>query len=170
MSDPLQDVVAKVYEDLRELARRMMGDQRSDHTLQATALVNEAFIRLARSEGAPTSERASFVALAARTMRSILVDHARRKGAAKRGGDWGRVTVSGQATPPAPDLELTALDQALERLAEIDPRKAKVVELRYFAGLSVEATAHVLDSSPATIKRDWALARAWLHREILPGK
>jgi RNA polymerase sigma factor (TIGR02999 family) len=159
-----------VYAELRMCAARYLGRERRGHTLQPTALVHEAYLRLANQAGVDWQGRAHFVALAASMMRRILVDHARARGADKRGGDWERISVDlaelEDAHAPA---DLLALDAAVEELGAIDPYQAKLVDLRFFGGLSIEETATVLDSSPATVKREWALARAWLFRRLETG-
>ncbi|MGE5243850.1 MAG: sigma-70 family RNA polymerase sigma factor [Betaproteobacteria bacterium] len=160
-------LVPLVYDELHRLAHRYMRDERSGHTLQTTALVNEAYVRLAgveRLEG----DRPQFFALAATIMRRVLVDHARARGRDKRGGGV-ELTPLGDAVPaPGADPDVLALDEALERLALLDARQAAIVDLRYFAGLTVEETAAVVGVSPATVKREWAIAKAWLYRELTP--
>jgi RNA polymerase sigma factor (TIGR02999 family) len=155
-----------VYQELRRLAGAFMRRERPGHTLQATALVHEAYIRLAESNPVWTDRR-HFVAIAARSMRQILVERARAHGAQKRWGALNRVTLSDTLVGAAhEDAMLPALDEALIRLERIDPEQARLVELRYFVGLSNEETADTLGLSPATVKRRWALARAWLFREL----
>jgi RNA polymerase sigma-70 factor (ECF subfamily) len=157
----------QVYEELRRLARRSMRGQRPEHTLQPTALVHEAYLKLARSPGLDASDRSRFLALAARAMRQILVDHARAKGAARRGEGGVRVELAeGAGATPPPAVDLLALHEALDRLAAIDERKVQIVELRFLAGLTVEEVAEVLGLSAPTVKRDAAMARAWLFREL----
>jgi RNA polymerase sigma-70 factor, ECF subfamily len=165
-----------VYERLHRMARGYMRNERPGHTLQATALVNEAFLRLADARDLGWTDRAHFFAVCARVMRRILVDAARSRGAIKRGGQADRAehsTAINLDDLPTPDTELSAqvcaLDEALTALARIDPRRAQVIELRFFGGLSVEETGHVLHVSPQTVMRDWRLARAWLARELSPG-
>ena len=167
--DPQVDdrILPLVYEELKRIAARELRRERSDHTLQATALVHEAYLRLRKIHGMELESRTRFLAFAAHVMRRVLVDHARRKGFAKRGGLGVHVTLSeaeqiGTSRPP----DLVALDQALDKLGTIDRRKAEVVELRFFSGLSVEETAEVLHVSPETIKREWRRAKAWLYREL----
>jgi RNA polymerase sigma-70 factor, ECF subfamily len=158
-----------VYDELRRVAARYIGRERRGQTLQATALVNEAFVRLVHEKSRSFQNRAHFVAIAALSMRQILVERARRRRAAKRGGDPIRVTFDEQApaaASPPDDIDVLALDDALTRLGEIDATQAKLVELRYFGGLTIEETAEALGSSPATVKREWAMARAWLKREL----
>jgi RNA polymerase sigma factor (TIGR02999 family) len=163
-----------VYEQLRALAASRMANEAAGHTLQPTALVHEAFLRLLRLPPGSVQNRVHFFALAAQAMRRILADHARRHRAAKRGGSAVRVPlelVEGGApgTPAGDDVAADDLDAALEDLAKLDERQARVVELRFFGGLSIEETAEVLAVSPATVKRDWLVARAWLHRELRGG-
>jgi len=143
-----------------------MRRERPGQTLQATALVHEAYLRLSRT-GSPWTDRRHFVAIAARSMRQILVERARARGAQKRWANLDRVTLTDSLVAAArEDAMLPALDEALDRLEEIDPEQARLVELRYFVGLSIEETADVLNVSPATLKRRWALVRAWLFREL----
>jgi RNA polymerase sigma-70 factor (ECF subfamily) len=163
----LERLTPLVEAELRRLARRYMARERRDHTLQATALVNEAFLRLTEARRVRWQDRAHFLGISARLMRRVLVDHARARGYRKRGGGAERVTlVEGLVASPEPALDVVALDRALDALAAIDVRKSRVIELRYFAGLSVEETAEVLHVSPDTVKRDWRLAKLWLLREL----
>jgi RNA polymerase sigma-70 factor, ECF subfamily len=157
-----------VYRELQAIARRRLRNERSDHTLNTTALVHEAYLKLTGLERLEYRNRAHFFAVAARAMRRILVDHAVRSKAQKRGGERQQVPLE-QLNLLEEDSadELLALDQALSRLAEISERQATLVECRYFAGLSIAETAEVLGVSAATVKREWAVARAWLHRELL---
>ena len=156
-----------VETELRRLARGYMGRERRGHTLQPTALVNEAFLRLTDARQVRWQDRAHFLGISARLMRRVLVDHARARGFRKRGGGAQRVTLEeGLIASPEPALDLVALDRALEALAASDIRKSRVIELRFFGGLSVEETAEVLHVSPQTIKRDWRLAKLWLLREL----
>ena len=161
-----------VYAQLRAQARRYMRDERSGLTMQTTALVHEAYLRLTRAEDVDWHDRVHFFALSAQIMRRILVDAARKRAAAKRGGGALRADHSSAIDLdqfPSADSDaasLCALDDALESLAQIDPRRAKVIELRFFGGLSVEETAETLEVSPQTVMRDWRLARAWLAREL----
>ena len=160
-----------VYDELRRLAASYIRRERPGQTLQATALVNEAYIRLIGEKAQNWQNRSHFLAIAALSMRQILVQRARARKAAKRGGDPERITLDEGLIPAgagrAPQaIDLVTLDTALEKLAALDARQAKVVELRYFGGLSVEEVGEVLDISPATVKRDWTLARAWLKREL----
>ncbi len=155
-----------VYDELREMAARRLAHERTDHTLEATALVHEAYIRLAgKPEAADWKSRGHFIAAAAQAMRRILVDNARRKGARKRGGAMEKSPLEDIAAPE-PDDELIALDEGLKTLAEIDPVKARLVELRYFAGLTGDQAAEVLGISPATADRHWVFARAWLRNHV----
>src|SRR5438093_2120064 len=155
-----------VYDELRRLAAAYMRRERPGQTLQATALVHEAYMRLAGA-GTPWHDKRHFIGIAARSMRQILVERARARGALKRWAGLNRVTISDSlAIAAEPDMMLPALDEALERLEQIDAEQARIVELRFFAGLSIEDTAEALGLSPATVKRRWALARAWLHREL----
>jgi RNA polymerase sigma factor (TIGR02999 family) len=166
---PISDaLVADVYAELRRLADRYVRRERAK-SVQATELVHEAYLRLAQDKSAAFADRGHFVAIAAIAMRRLLIERARRRGAAKRGGGQVMVTLdeslmAGEDTTAA--LDLVSLDRALTRLADLDPRQARVVELRFFGGLSVEETAAALAISPATVKRDWTVARAWLLREI----
>lgn len=156
-----------VYDELRRQAARQLRSERAGHTLQPTALVHEVYLRLAQPRRVPWQSRAEFFAAAAQAMRRILVDHARKRAAAKRAGNWTRVKLDDEvAIEGKNELDLLSLDDALDRLAELDPRHARIVELRFFGGLSVAETASVLKISTATVKRDWSLARAWLHRRL----
>jgi RNA polymerase sigma-70 factor (ECF subfamily) len=160
-----------VYRELRRIAGRMMAAERPNHTLQATALVNEAYVRLVDTQQVSWQDRAHFFALCARAMREILIDHARARGSAKRGGDQIVIELDeGLAAAPSPEANLLELDDAVKRLAEIDPRKSQVVELRFFGGLSFEETAEALKVSTKTVQRDWDLARGWLYRELRGSK
>lgn len=168
--DARDRLVAVLYPELRALAERQLRGERSDHTLQPTALVSEAYLRLSGLDRMDWQDRAHFVHMAARVMRGVLVDHARRRLAAKR--DGGRqVTLTG-LDPAAADgsgVDALALDAALARLEQLDPDKARVVELRYFGGLTIEETAAAMASSPATVKRHWQAARAWLFEALSGG-
>ncbi len=167
-SSPRLDILLPpLYDELRRLAARAMRTERPDHTLQPTALVHEAYLKLSQSAELEVGGRPQLYVLAARAMRQILVDHARARRTAKRGGLAVQVTLDGaQARAPANAFDLLALDQALGRLGEIDPRQEEVVELRFLAGLSVEEAARALGVSPTTVKRESAMARAWLFREL----
>lgn len=159
------DLVAVIYAELKQVAANRLRHERGDHTLQPTALVNEAWMRLAQVQS-DWQNRAQFFAMAATAMRRILVEHARRRDAAKRGDGLHKVALDDaleRVPGPMPDDRLLALDQALTRLEKLDPRQARVVELRFFSGLSVEETSALLDVSPGTVKREWAAARAWLY-------
>jgi len=165
------DLMPLVYDELRRLAARYISRERPGQTLQATALVNEAYVRLAAERPREFANRTHFLAIAALSMRQILVQRARARGAKKRGGAPQRVTLNdGNVNlahgPSGENIDILALDQALSRLAEMDPGLARIVELRYFAGLTVEETAEAVGSSPATVKRHWELARAWLKRAL----
>lgn len=163
----LERLMPLVEAELRRLARLYMGRERHGHTLQATALVNEAFLRLTGAQHIRWHDRAHFLGISARLMRRVLVDHARSRGYRKRGGDAQRVPLNEDAvTTPEPSLDVLALDHALEALAAVDARKSRVIELRFFGGLTVEETAEVLNVSPDTVKRDWRLAKLWLLREL----
>lgn len=161
-------LIPLVYRELRRQAARHLRRERRDHTLPTTALVHETYLRLVGQQ-APWSDRGHFFGVASRVMRQILVDYARRHGAAKRGGGWTRVTLEGRAMAAVGerDLDLVLLDQGLEELAALDPGKARVVELRFFGGLSLEETAETLGVSASTITREWRMARAWLRRFIV---
>lgn len=163
----LDRLMPLVYDELRRLAGGYLGRERRDHTLQPTALVHEAFLRLVDQRRIQWQGRAHFLALAATLMRQLLISHARQHRAAKRGGGGPRVTLlEGDLAVEERDVDLLDLDRALAALAVLDPRQARVVELRYFGGMTVEETAEVLEVSPATVKLDWSLARAWLLREL----
>jgi RNA polymerase sigma factor (TIGR02999 family) len=156
-----------VYAELRRIAAREMRREKPGRTLQTTALVHEAYLRLLKDASLSFENRAHFLGIAARAMREILIEHARARSARKRGGGAVRLTLDDVVAPVTmPPVEVLALDQALDRLALLDERHARVVELRYFGGLSVEETAAAMDVSPATVKRAWTLARAWLFREL----
>lgn len=163
---PADELAPLVYNELRRLAASYMRRERPGQTLQATALVHEAYMRLATA-GTPWTDKRHFIGIAARSMRQILVEHARARGAQKRWAGLDRVSMTDSLAVAAdPESMLPALDEALERLDAIDPEQARIVELRFFVGLSIEEAADALDMSPATLKRRWALARAWLFREL----
>ncbi len=166
----LEQLIPVVYEELRDLAAHYIRRERPDHTLQPTALVHEAYMRLAghfEQHGADWRDRTHFFGVAARVMRQVLVDHARAHQAAKRGSGQARVTLSeGVRLVEEETIDLLALDVALTRLASLDADQARLVELRFFAGLTVEETAEVVGRSPTSVKREWRAARAWLHREL----
>jgi RNA polymerase sigma factor (TIGR02999 family) len=160
-------LIPLVYDELRRLARRHLRRERPDHTLQSAALVNEAYLRLIRQDQPQWQNRAHFFGVAAQLMRHILVDHARNRAAAKRGAGVPRLVLDPEvALPQEREVNLVALDDALNQLALLDPQQSRVVELRFFGGLSIEETSVVLGVSPATVKREWATARAWLQREM----
>ena len=164
----LDELLPQVYRELRHLAAHYLRQERSEHTLQPTALVHEVYVRLVRERSTRFRNRVHFYGAAAQAMRRILVDHARRNRAVKRGGR-DREMVDLEAVPEIGiDIrrDLISLDEALDALAAVAPRPAKVVELRYFGGLSIEETAEFLDIAPVTVKRHWAFARAWLYREL----
>ena len=159
-----------VYDELRRVARQALARERAEHTLQATELVHEAFFKLLGTTGIPWQDRSHFLAVAARALRQILVDHARRRRAEKRGGGAEHVTLGdADAQLLLPDDELVALDEALAKLEHVEPRLRAVVEYRYFAGLTEREIASVLGVTERTVQRDWVKARAWLYREIYPG-
>ena len=163
----LERLAPLVYAELRRIARRQIGREREGHTLQATALVNEAYLRLAGGEGLALRDRAHFYAVCAQVMRHVLVDHARAHARDKRGGGAPHVPLDEAANAAAAaSAEVIALDEALRGLEEVDPQKARVVALRYFTGLSIEETAEVLGVSPTTVRREWRRAKAWLYRAI----
>ncbi len=165
--EALDELLPVVYDELRRLARAHLSRERPDHTLQATALVHEAYLRLIDQRRVDWRNRAQFFGLASEMMRRILVNHAIARRTAKRGGEYQRVALDDAVDfYDEQDVDLVALDDALKELAEMDPDQARVVELRFFGGLTVEETAEILDVSPSTIKREWATAKAWLHREI----
>lgn len=161
----LDRLVPLVHAELRRLARRYMRRERAGHTLQTTALINEAYIRLVEAQGVSWQNRAHFLGISARVMRRVLVDFARERGYRKRGGGNRRVPLDeALVVAETPDADLIALDDALNALAEVDPRKSRAIELRFFGGLSIEEAALILKVSPETVKRDCRLAKAWLLR------
>jgi RNA polymerase sigma factor (TIGR02999 family) len=163
----LDTLLPVVYQELRRLAQHYLKQERSDHTLQATALVHEAYLKLIDTNDVQWQNRAHFFGVAAQVMRHILVDMARQRRAHKRGGGHKLPLDEALSVPGEPeDLNLLALDEALDKLAESDPQQSKIIELRYFGGLSVEETAEALGISPTTVKREWRVARAWLYQEI----
>jgi len=164
----MESLMPLVYDELRRLANHYLQRERSDHTLQSTALVHEAYLRLAGQNTPQWQNRAHFFGIAARVMRQILVEYARAHSAAKRGGVGACKITLDESLELAQktDIDVVALDGALERLSELDPQQSRIVELRFFTGLTIEDTAEVMALSPATVKRDWTSARAWLHREI----
>jgi RNA polymerase sigma factor (TIGR02999 family) len=159
-------LVPIVYEELRRLAHHYMRGERAGHTLQTTALVNEAYLRLAGIDGMRWRDRAHFFAMAATLMRRVLVDYARLRGREKRGAGVSVTSLGEHAVTAQTTVDIVALDEALQRLATVDPQQSRVVELRFFAGLSVDETAEALGISPATVKRDWATAKLWLFNEL----
>jgi RNA polymerase sigma factor (sigma-70 family) len=184
----LGELTGLVYQELRSLAQRHLRRERPNHTIQRTALVHEAFVRLVNQQSVDWQSRAHFFALASNLMRRILVDHARARLASKRGGGAAAVSLDELMAPldaedaghasniPEPqafdgetDDDVAAIDEALTRLAGMDARQARIVEMRYFGGLTIEETAHALEISDATVKREWTLARAWLKRELSRG-
>jgi len=168
--DAARSLVPLVYEELRVLARRQLAGNRTE-TLRTTALVHEAYLKLGRHSRLAVEDRHHFFAIAGKAMRQLIVDHARRRSAEKRGGKVALVSLEDADAPiAARAAEIVALNQALDRLSDVDEWLARVVELRFFAGLSVEETADALDCSPRTIKRDWRKARAFLHRELAEGR
>lgn len=156
-----------VYDDLRHLAGAYMKDERGDHTLQATALVHEAYLRLVDWENVTWENRAQFFAVAAQVMRRVLVDHARARNAAKREGSQQKLAIDDAVSfADEKEFDVLALEEALVSLEKLDPRQAKIVELRFFGGLSIEEVAHVLKLSETTVKREWTIAKAWFQREL----
>jgi len=162
-------LVPLIHAELHRLARRHMRGERQHHTLQTTALLNEVFLRLINVKRVRWQDRAHFFAVSARLMRRVLVDHARSRQFLKRGGGAPTTPFDDASMPVERSVNLVALDDALQALAVIDPRKAKVVEMRFFAGFSVDETAAALQVSPETVMRDWRVAKAWLHRELQGG-
>jgi RNA polymerase sigma factor (TIGR02999 family) len=160
------DLIRIVYGELHQLAERYMRRERDDHTLQPTALVNEAYMRMVDQRAVSWQNRSHFFGIAAQAMRRVLVDHARRRRAARREGGQRITLDEGMVLARERSLDLLALDDALARLATLDARQARVVELRFFGGLDIDQTAEALGVSPATVKRDWTFAKAWLQREL----
>ena len=166
----LEEMLPLIYEELHRLAHNFLYRERPGHTLQTTALVHEAYLKLIDQRDARWQNRAHFFAIAAQAMRRILIDSARRHIAEKRGGGGEKLSLDEVATISLePDTNLLALDEALNRLAQIDSSQGRIIELRYFGGLTIEETAEVMKLSPATIKREWAMARAWLHQALTQG-
>ncbi|HTW24932.1 MAG TPA: ECF-type sigma factor [Candidatus Baltobacteraceae bacterium] len=164
------ELIPFVYNELRRLARHRLRQERADHTLESAALVNEAYLRLARQDAPQWQNRAHFFGVAAQLMRHILVDHARNRRAAKRGAGAPRLALEPELAPAHErSVDFIALDDALGKLAALDAQQVRLIELRIFAGLSIEDTAVVLRISPATVKREWVTARAWLRRELRRG-
>jgi RNA polymerase sigma factor (TIGR02999 family) len=165
------ELIHETYEQLRALAAAHMRAERPDHTLTATALVHEVSLQLLEGAAVTANNRGQFLALAAKAMRNLLIDHARSRGRQKRGGHYEKLSLNESlAASDERGEELIDLDEALERFSQLDARKGQVVELRYFGGLSIEETAQILNVSPATVKRDWEVARAWLLRELQTEK
>jgi RNA polymerase sigma factor (TIGR02999 family) len=166
----LERLTPLVHAELRRIARRQMGRERAGHTLQATALINEAYLRLAGQEGFEWRDRLHFFAVCAQIMRHVLIDHARARARDKRGGDAVQISLAAAGlVAEERSSELLALDEALRALEEVDAQKARLVELRYFAGLTIEETAEVLGVAPITVRREERRARAWLHRMMSEG-
>ena len=166
----LDDLYPLVYDELHRLARRYMSKERKGHTLQTTALINEAYVRLVDQRNVQWANRSHFFAISAQIMRRILIDHARRQMYAKRGGGARQVSLEETAVVVQDDLsEFVRLDEALKSLAELDPRRSQVVELKYFGGLNNDEIAGVLKISTNTVIRDWNMARAWLYRQLAGG-
>jgi RNA polymerase sigma factor (TIGR02999 family) len=163
--EALKALLPLVYDELKRLAQRYLRNERPGHTLQSTALVHEAYLRLVQKP-LQLQNRTHFYAVAARLMREILVDHARSRRAAKRDYRCKITLAQAVALPQRRDVDLLALDDALNELSNLDPRQGRIVELRFFGGLSIDETSEIMGISPATVKREWATARAWLHREI----
>jgi RNA polymerase sigma-70 factor, ECF subfamily len=167
----LDELTSLVYDELRRIAHRYVQRERDGHTLETTALVNEAYLRLVGGQKIEWRDRAHFFAVTAQVMRRVLIDHARRRHYAKHGGDAQRVSLEESSVmTTARAAELVALDEALDELSKIDPRKSRVVELRYFGGLSLEETANVLEVSIMTVRRDWRAAKAWLYKAVTSDK
>jgi RNA polymerase sigma factor (TIGR02999 family) len=163
----LEQIVPRVHDELQKIARRCMRGERKDHTLQATALLNEAFLRLIDVRQVNWQNRTHFLAMSARIMRRVLVDAARARQYQRRGAGALRVSLDeALLVGEAPDVDVIALSEALDEFAQLDERKSRVVELRYFGGLTVEETAEALSISPVTVARDWRLAKAWLRRKV----
>lgn len=167
----LDALMPLVYQELRRIASHYLRGERTDHTLQTTALVHEAYLKLVNYREVPWSNRNLLLGLAAQTMRRVLVNHAEARNASKRGGGHEQVSLTlALEVATQPPVEIMALDEALTKLESLDPRQGRIVEMRYFGGLTVEETADVLDISPATVKREWQIAKIWLHRALsAPG-
>ena len=162
----LQALIPLVYQELRRIAQQHLRQERPDHTLQSTALVHEAYLRLMKQGPGEIENRAHFMAVASRLMRQILVDHARGHRAAKRGGGLKLELNEAMSPQKTRNVDLIALDDALNELERLDPQQSRIVEMRFFGGLSIKDTAEVIGVSPTTVKREWATARAWLRREV----
>ncbi len=166
----LEKLMPLVYEELRARARHYLRREHRGHTLQTTELVHEAYLRLVDQKNVRWQNRAHFYAIAAQLMRRILVDHARRRRAARRGGLGLRLSLDrAVALPERPEVDILAIDGALKSLAALDPQQSRIVELRFFGALTIEETAEALGVSPATVKRNWTMAKAWLHHKIMKG-
>ncbi|MFN7922912.1 MAG: sigma-70 family RNA polymerase sigma factor [Bryobacteraceae bacterium] len=166
----LDKLMPVVYEELRSIARRYLRSERAGHTLQSTALVNEAYLALAGLDQVKLENRAHFFGLASQIIRNILVSHARKHAADKRGGGQVRLSLDTAIDfPGAKDMSLVMLDDALQALAKLDPQQARIIELRFFGGLGIDETAALIGVSPATVKRDWTMARNWIYREMQRG-
>jgi RNA polymerase sigma factor (TIGR02999 family) len=166
----LDELMPVVYHELQWLAKRYLARERPGHTLQSTALVHEAYLKLVGQKDVQWQNRAHFFGVAAQLMRRLLVDHARRRKSGKRGSGGTRITlVEGLATVEPVDIDTIALDDALKSLERLDPRKGRLVELRFFGGLTIEETAEVMGTSAGTVKREWQFTKAWLHRHIQQG-
>jgi RNA polymerase sigma factor (TIGR02999 family) len=164
--EALQQLLPLVYDELRRIARRHLSGERAGHTLQTTELIHEAYLRLVHQQPDQVQNRCHFVAITSHLMRQILVDHARGKAAAKRDGGIRIDLSDNDLVAAGPDADVIAVEDALTKLAQLDQQQARIVELRYFGGLSIDETSEALGVSAATVKRDWAVARAWLYREM----
>lgn len=164
-----RQLLPHVYAELRRIAGSLFRREGAGHTLQPTAVVHEAWMRIERGGPVPAENRKHFLALAARVMRQVLVDHARRREAGKRGGEWERVTLSGASVEEGGEVDTLDLHEALDELARVQERAARVVELRWFGGLTIEEAAEVLDVSHTTVEKDWVLARGWLRSRLEGG-
>ena len=162
----LDELMPHVYQELRALAARQMRRERADHSLQTTALVNEAFLKLVQQDGVEWANRSHFFAIAATAMRRVLVDYARERGTQKRGGDAERVSLDRVQIAAKPEVNLVDLEECLLRLEKLDPQQVRIVELRYFAGCTIDEVAAALQISPSTVKREWRMARVWLRAEL----
>jgi RNA polymerase sigma factor (TIGR02999 family) len=168
--EAFQVLLSLVYQELRRIAQYHLKQERPDHTLQSTALVHEAYLRLMKQDPAEFANRAHFMGVASRLMRQILVDHARGHRAAKRGGGLKLELTDAMSVQKPQNVDLIALDDALNGLARLDSQQSRIVELRFFGGLSIEETAEIIGISRTTVKREWATARAWLRREVAKGE
>ncbi|MFH2001636.1 MAG: sigma-70 family RNA polymerase sigma factor [Planctomycetota bacterium] len=169
--DAYEELVLRVYDELRALAQRYLHHERLDHTLEPTALVHEAYMRLVDQKQAQWKNQAQFFRVAANTMRRVLVDHARKHLSQKRGGHAGKLSLTlAEGICFSPETDLLAIDEALEEFAAFDPYKSKIVEMRFFAGLSMDKIAKILDVSTRTVERDWSLAKAWLYKRLAEGQ